>query len=90
MKYLASFGLLQLVAATTGICIILTAGAISKTINIPESFPYEAFKEVYELAYKEGLKGCTTFRPNAVTGSILESGVGANAPHCCSLEREAD
>jgi ribonucleoside-diphosphate reductase alpha chain len=64
--------------------------SISKTINIPESFPYESFKAVYELAYQQGLKGCTTFRPNEVTGSILETGTGARSHHCCSLEREAD
>jgi ribonucleoside-diphosphate reductase alpha chain len=64
--------------------------SISKTINIPESFSYEAFKEVYEIAYRHGLKGCTTFRPNVVTGSILEINKGSTASHCCSPEREAD
>lgn len=47
--------------------------SISKTINIPETFPFENFKDVYEEAYDLGLKGCTTFRPNPVTGSILSS-----------------
>ena len=47
--------------------------SISKTINIPEDFPFERFKNVYEEAYDLGLKGCTTFRPNAVTGSVLSS-----------------
>ncbi|MCA3554270.1 adenosylcobalamin-dependent ribonucleoside-diphosphate reductase [Aestuariivirga sp.] len=47
--------------------------AISKTINIPEDFPFEGFKDVYEEAYDLGLKGCTTYRPNAVTGSVLSS-----------------
>jgi ribonucleoside-diphosphate reductase alpha chain len=45
--------------------------AISKTINIPEDFPFEAFKDVYQQAYALGLKGCTTFRPNPVTGAVL-------------------
>ncbi len=45
--------------------------AISKTINIPADFPFEEFKTIYEDAYDIGLKGCTTFRPNQVTGSIL-------------------
>jgi ribonucleoside-diphosphate reductase alpha chain len=37
------------------------------------------------------LKGCTAFRPNPVTGAILsEDASGAEAPHCCVLEREAD
>lgn len=45
--------------------------SISKTINLPEDIPFESFKEVYWLAYENGCKGCTTYRPNAVTGSIL-------------------
>lgn len=45
--------------------------AISKTINIPVDYPFEQFAEVYHKAWKAGLKGCTAFRPNDVTGSIL-------------------
>ncbi len=47
--------------------------AISKTINCPADLPFEAFKNVYLEAHALGLKGCTTFRPNAVTGAILLS-----------------
>ncbi len=45
--------------------------SISKTINVPASLSFEDFKAVYEEAYDLGLKGCTTFRPNDVTGSVL-------------------
>jgi ribonucleoside-diphosphate reductase alpha chain len=45
--------------------------AISKTINCPVSMSFEAFEGVYLEAFDLGLKGCTTFRPNAVTGSVL-------------------
>ena len=45
--------------------------AISKTINCPEAMPFEAFRDVYADAYRLGLKGCTTYRPNAVTGAVL-------------------
>jgi ribonucleoside-diphosphate reductase alpha chain len=45
--------------------------AISKTVNVPEDIPFEAFREVYREAYRQGCKGCTTYRPNAITGSIL-------------------
>ncbi len=38
--------------------------SISKTANVPTEFPYEEFKDIYLYAYKEGLKGCTTFRFN--------------------------
>jgi ribonucleoside-diphosphate reductase alpha chain len=47
--------------------------AISKTINCPEDIPFEAFKDVYLEAYALGLKGCTTYRPNPVTGAVLQS-----------------
>lgn len=45
--------------------------AISKTINIPENFPFEKMTEVYTQAHALGLKGCTVFRPNPITGSVL-------------------
>ena len=45
--------------------------SISKTINVPETIDFEEFKDVYMLAYESGCKGCTTYRPNDVTGSIL-------------------
>lgn len=45
--------------------------SISKTINCPEDLPFDAFKDVYWQAYELGCKGCTTYRPNAVTGSVL-------------------
>jgi len=45
--------------------------SISKTINCPEDIAFEAFSDIYLQAYDLGLKGCTTFRPNPVTGSVL-------------------
>ena len=45
--------------------------SISKTINCPEDIDFETFKNVYLEAYESGCKGCTTYRPNAVTGSVL-------------------
>jgi ribonucleoside-diphosphate reductase alpha chain len=47
--------------------------SISKTINVPVSIAFEAFKDVYRHAYELGCKGCTTYRPNDVTGSILQA-----------------
>ncbi|MDE1906554.1 MAG: ribonucleoside-diphosphate reductase, adenosylcobalamin-dependent, partial [Rhodospirillales bacterium] len=46
--------------------------AISKTVNVPADIGFEAFQEVYLDAYRSGCKGCTTYRPNDVTGSVLE------------------
>ncbi|MCR9068658.1 MAG: adenosylcobalamin-dependent ribonucleoside-diphosphate reductase [Rhodobacteraceae bacterium] len=45
--------------------------SISKTINVPADISFEAFKDVYTEAYATGCKGCTTYRPNEVTGSVL-------------------
>ena len=45
--------------------------SISKTINCPEDISFDAFKDVYMAAWDMGCKGCTTYRPNAVTGSVL-------------------
>ena len=45
--------------------------SISKTINCPEDISFEAFKDVYMEAFETGCKGCTTYRPNEVTGSVL-------------------
>ena len=45
--------------------------AISKTVNVPEDYPFEAFETLYMEAWQAGLKGITTYRPNSVLGSVL-------------------
>ncbi|MCW5731376.1 MAG: adenosylcobalamin-dependent ribonucleoside-diphosphate reductase [Alphaproteobacteria bacterium] len=45
--------------------------SISKTINCPEDMSFEAFRDIYMQAYDLGCKGCTTYRPNEITGSVL-------------------
>jgi len=52
--------------------------SISKTINLPEDISFTDFKDIYAQAYELGCKGCTTYRPNAVTGAVLERGKAAN------------
>jgi ribonucleoside-diphosphate reductase alpha chain len=47
--------------------------SISKTINCPESISFDDFKDIYLEAYELGCKGCTTYRPNDITGSVLET-----------------
>ncbi len=64
--------------------------SISKTINVPPDYPFDEFRQIYDLAYDLKLKGCTTFRPNPVTGTVLDRAAGDAAPHCCTIEREAD
>jgi ribonucleoside-diphosphate reductase alpha chain len=68
--------------------------AISKTINVPTQIPFAAFERLYRRAYDLGLKGCTTFRPNPVTGEILSDGLDDRTTGttgcCCGSEREGD
>jgi ribonucleoside-diphosphate reductase alpha chain len=65
--------------------------SISKTINVPEDYPFDAFRGIYDAAYASGLKGCTTFRPNPITGVVVTAAEESpEAPHCCAIEREPD
>jgi ribonucleoside-diphosphate reductase alpha chain len=46
--------------------------AISKTVNVPADYPYDAFKNLYLQAWQAGLKGLATYRPNSILGAVLE------------------
>jgi ribonucleoside-diphosphate reductase alpha chain len=46
--------------------------AVSKTVNVPEDYPFDDFRNLYLEAWKAGLKGITTYRPNNVIGAVLE------------------
>lgn len=60
--------------------------AISKTINIPQDFPFEKLSDVYFKAFELGLKGCTVFRPNSITGSVLTaSSPDEETDRCCKI-----
>jgi len=50
--------------------------SISKTINCPEGIPFDSFKDIYTQAFELGCKGCTTYRPNDITGAVLEVKTG--------------
>lgn len=52
--------------------------SVSKTINVPQSYSFEDFKSVYESAYDRNCKGCTTYRPSDVRGSILSTAPAEN------------
>ncbi len=47
--------------------------SISKTVNVPEDYPYEDFKDLYYQAWRAGLKGLATYRPNSILGSVLST-----------------
>jgi ribonucleoside-diphosphate reductase alpha chain len=54
--------------------------AISKTVNVPEDYPYERFQDLYMRAWESGLKGLATYRPNSVLGSVLSVEPAAAQP----------
>jgi len=54
--------------------------AISKTVNVPEDYPFEDFRELYTQAWQAGLKGLATYRPNTVLGSVLSTSPAAPQP----------
>ncbi|HWS13523.1 MAG TPA: adenosylcobalamin-dependent ribonucleoside-diphosphate reductase, partial [Rhodocyclaceae bacterium] len=45
--------------------------SISKTVNVPEDYPYADFEDLYLTAWRSGLKGLATYRPNKVLGAVL-------------------
>jgi ribonucleoside-diphosphate reductase alpha chain len=62
--------------------------SISKTANVPTDYPYEDFKDIYLYAYRQGLKGCTTFRfnPAAFQGVLVKEQDLANTTYRFELE----
>jgi ribonucleoside-diphosphate reductase alpha chain len=54
--------------------------SISKTVNVPENYPYEEFQGLYMAAWKSGLKGLATYRPNSILGSVLSVESAHTAP----------
>ena len=62
--------------------------SISKTINCPESMAFDDFKDIYAQAYELGCKGCTTYRPNDVTGAVLEAKTDATGAGQAELPLE--
>ncbi|ATG89995.1 adenosylcobalamin-dependent ribonucleoside-diphosphate reductase [Methylomonas koyamae] len=62
--------------------------SISKTANVPTDYPYEDFKSIYEYAYEQGLKGCTTFRfnPEVFQGVLVKESDLENTTYQFTLE----
>jgi len=54
--------------------------SISKTVNVPADYPYADFQGLYFTAWKSGLKGLATYRPNAVLGAVLSVDAAASTP----------
>ncbi|EKD97107.1 MAG: hypothetical protein ACD_23C01068G0001 [uncultured bacterium] len=64
--------------------------AISKTINVPADYPFEDFQTVYMDAWKMGLKGITTYRPNVMIGAVLVSADDADKKVSASQDLRQD
>ena len=62
--------------------------SISKTANVPTEYPYGDFKDIYLYAYKQGLKGCTTFRfnPEAFQGVLVKEKDLKNTTYTFTLD----
>lgn len=60
--------------------------SVSKTINIPTEYPFEDTKDVYVQCWKNGVKGCTIFRPNELRQGILIANSNNNAKKTPSKE----
>jgi len=63
--------------------------SISKTVNVPADYPFEAFQDLYLEAWRHGLKGLATYRPNLITGSVLEA-TAAQAVQTATVEPDFD
>jgi ribonucleoside-diphosphate reductase alpha chain len=61
--------------------------SISKTVNVPETYPYEDFQGLYFEAWKSGLKGLATYRPNNIIGSVLSVGQESRPQDFVSSDR---
>jgi len=54
-------------------CQPFLSGAISKTVNLPESATVEDVEEVYYEGWKMGLKALAVYRDNCKVGQLLSS-----------------
>ncbi len=59
--------------------------SISKTVNVPENYPFDDFQDLYFAAWQSGLKGLTTYRPNVITGAVLSPGRPLKAGRFCQV-----
>ncbi|WP_338621152.1 adenosylcobalamin-dependent ribonucleoside-diphosphate reductase [Paludibacterium sp. THUN1379] len=64
--------------------------AISKTVNVPADYPFGDFESLYMQAWRAGLKGITTYRPNNVLGSVLSVEPAKETPQDLSASQEGD
>ncbi len=59
-------------------CQPFLSGAISKTVNLPESATIEEIEDVYFQSWKLGLKATAIYRDNCKVGQPMSTGKGEN------------
>ena len=64
--------------------------SISKTVNIPADYPYNDFKNLYHHAWKAGLKGLATYRPNNILGVVLKTPAASKTQDNAQPATQAD
>lgn len=72
-RYIAPFGHIHMMAAVQP----FLSGAISKTVNLPESATVEEIEDVYLQGWKLGLKAVAVYRDNCKAAQPLASGGSA-------------
>ncbi|WP_310528526.1 vitamin B12-dependent ribonucleotide reductase, partial [Nocardioides sp.] len=72
VRSLKAMGHVRMMAA----CQPFLSGAISKTVNLPETATVEEIEDVYMQSWKLGLKATAVYRDNAKVGQPLADGGG--------------
>jgi ribonucleoside-diphosphate reductase alpha chain len=73
-RALAPMGHVRMMAAAQP----FLSGAISKTVNLPESATVEEIEDIYLQSWKLGLKATAVYRDNCKVGQPLATGKGEN------------
>ncbi len=73
-RALAPMGHVRMMAA----CQPFLSGAISKTVNLPETATIEEIEDIYLQSWKLGLKATAVYRDNCKVGQPLSGGKGEN------------
>ena len=82
---IAAMGHVRMMAA----CQPFLSGAISKTVNLPESATVEEVEEVYYQGWKLGLKALAVYRDNCKVGQPLSDGKAAKKEESASASAPA-
>lgn len=64
--------------------------AMSKTVNLPNDYPYQDFKQLYYKVWKTGtIKGCTTYRAGTMTAVLSASSTADSAGDSAKITKNS-